>query len=740
MASSYSTDLKLELMVTGENSGTWGDKTNTNLNLLQQAIAGYQSIALTSTNTTLAMSNATISDARNAVIKFTGTIAANTTVFVDSGIEKTYIIENGTSGAFTLALNQVGGNSVIFGATDKTSKIVYLDGTNANDLGVVNLTAPQTLTNKTLTTPTLTSPIIDVIDDSNGNEEIKFTATASAVNELTVANAATGNAPEISSTGDDTNIDIKITPKGTGKVVLDGIKYPNADGSSGQVLSTDGSGNLSFTTIESSPTNLQSAFVLSTGKSTTIRNAVSISPATGEIGSYPVLNTFPDSTINTITTTNTSIFRSLDGTHAMLLTSSDVTAGKAWYTGIYTPHTGTPVIGNTSVSFAISSVGQQDNKSIQFLTAKPFGSNLFVVCNAGLSNRNELGQSSGGVNVQIARVNTSGLLTTGNALDLSGFPFRLEGAGAALINDSILAVTSGAGSDGVTVNRWVVKISSNLTTLVNTTELDAKQFALTGGTIPNFGYGSNGLLYYPSGNTVNFQTVNATATTLTTVSSQSINFHSTISTWYKVGQLRWLANYTNATSGVRTYTIFDVNATTMAFSSISTTTILFTGLVNFIGSVANQVDASTNATIGVISFGSPAQLNTIGLSTNGQILGFGSPIAMSPNAAISEAFLNTDTSTQSVLAFTNTSLQYRNYQINAASTDQFKYVGLATANDTTSPANVATNGVLGGYSGLSIGQQLYANVTDGSITTAVTNVTVGYALTSTQVLIKGVNV
>ena len=89
MPSSYSTDLKLELMVTGENSGTWGDKTNTNLNLLQQAIAGYQSIALTSTNTTLSMTNATISDARNAVIKFTGTLSANSTVYVETGIEKT---------------------------------------------------------------------------------------------------------------------------------------------------------------------------------------------------------------------------------------------------------------------------------------------------------------------------------------------------------------------------------------------------------------------------------------------------------------------------------------------------------------------------------------------------------------------------------------------------------------------------------------------------------------------------
>jgi hypothetical protein len=56
MASSYSTDLKLELMVTGEKPNQWGDITNTNLNLLQQAIAGFQSIALTSTNTT-ALSN-----------------------------------------------------------------------------------------------------------------------------------------------------------------------------------------------------------------------------------------------------------------------------------------------------------------------------------------------------------------------------------------------------------------------------------------------------------------------------------------------------------------------------------------------------------------------------------------------------------------------------------------------------------------------------------------------------------
>jgi hypothetical protein len=241
MASSFSTDLKLELMATGENSGTWGDKTNSNLNLLQQAIAGYQAIALTSTNTTLAMTDATISDARNAVIRFTGTITANCTVFVASGIEKTYILENGTSGAFTLALNQVGGASVIFGAADKTSKLVYLNGTNAVDLGVVNLTAPQTLTNKTLTSPTLNTAVLQLgasldtngfdiafdnatgIDDDSGNQQIIFNKTASAVNEVTLANAATGNNPTFTASGDDTNIGINLSPKGTGAVTFLGM-------------------------------------------------------------------------------------------------------------------------------------------------------------------------------------------------------------------------------------------------------------------------------------------------------------------------------------------------------------------------------------------------------------------------------------------------------------------------------------------------------------------------------------
>lgn len=103
MASSYSTDLKLELMVTGENAGTWGDKTNTNLNLVQQSVAGYQEINVASADVTLAMTDATISNARNMTLKFTGTLAANRTVNFPTGIEKFFNIIDGTDHAgFTL--------------------------------------------------------------------------------------------------------------------------------------------------------------------------------------------------------------------------------------------------------------------------------------------------------------------------------------------------------------------------------------------------------------------------------------------------------------------------------------------------------------------------------------------------------------------------------------------------------------------------------------------------------------
>jgi len=138
MASTYSTDLKLELMATGENAGTWGTKTNTNLELVQQAIAGYQAIDVASSDVTLVMSNASISNARNMVLNFTGTLSGNRTVNIPDSIEKFYILKDGTTHS---------GNTLTFKTTSGTGfeldegKIhaAYSDGTNVTEVALNTL-------------------------------------------------------------------------------------------------------------------------------------------------------------------------------------------------------------------------------------------------------------------------------------------------------------------------------------------------------------------------------------------------------------------------------------------------------------------------------------------------------------------------------------------------------------------------------------------------------------------------
>ena len=81
---------------------------------------------------------------------------------------------------------------------------------------IVFLAATQTLTNKTLTSPVIGTSI----NDTNGNEVIKITATGSAVNELTIANGASTTGPTLSATGTATNLNIAVTSKGTGSVEI----------------------------------------------------------------------------------------------------------------------------------------------------------------------------------------------------------------------------------------------------------------------------------------------------------------------------------------------------------------------------------------------------------------------------------------------------------------------------------------------------------------------------------------
>jgi hypothetical protein len=256
MASTY-TPLGVELMATGENAGTWGTKTNANLNLVEQITGGYLEVSIAGGVQTTELDvddGALTGKAQNRIIKFTGTITGNQTVTLPVLMENFYIIENATTGAYTVELKAASGSgaTVTWSATDKGWKIVYADGVATNTgiydtgfsttAGDVTLTGTQTLTNKTLTAPKIGTSILD----TNGNELFLLTATASAVNELTYANADTGNKPTFTATGDDTDIGVSIQPKGSGTVTIDALTFPAADGTADQVLTTNGSGVLSF--------------------------------------------------------------------------------------------------------------------------------------------------------------------------------------------------------------------------------------------------------------------------------------------------------------------------------------------------------------------------------------------------------------------------------------------------------------------------------------------------------------
>jgi hypothetical protein len=150
MPSSY-TDLGLELMVTGENSGTWGDKTNTNLNIINQAAAGYQAISIaggvqtTPLDITDGSSDLTgnTNAARNLIIELTGTITGNQVVTVPDSVEKSYIIKNNTTGAFTVEFKTASGTGFTFAAADKGTRLAYADGTNVVDVNAAFTTISQ---------------------------------------------------------------------------------------------------------------------------------------------------------------------------------------------------------------------------------------------------------------------------------------------------------------------------------------------------------------------------------------------------------------------------------------------------------------------------------------------------------------------------------------------------------------------------------------------------------------------
>ena len=253
MASTF-TPLGVELQATGENAGTWGSKTNVNLQLIEQIAGGFtqQSIAGGAQTTALTISDSGTGDvAGHRMIEFTGTISGNQIVTIPLDVQNFYILRNSTSGSHTVQFKYASGSgsTFTFSATDKGDKIVFAaanDGTNpdiktlAIGTGISEVsadTSPQL--GGDLDTNSFNIAFDDAhgINDENGNEQIVFQTTSSAVNQFDVTHAATGNAPSISATGGDSNIDIALIPKGTGETKV-------GTGSADATITSSGAHNL----------------------------------------------------------------------------------------------------------------------------------------------------------------------------------------------------------------------------------------------------------------------------------------------------------------------------------------------------------------------------------------------------------------------------------------------------------------------------------------------------------------
>ena len=176
MASTFTT-IGVELIATGEASGLWGGKTNTNLTILNEAVAGYttQSIAGGAQTTALTITDATSGQtAQQAVIEFTGTITGNQVVTIPDSIEKTYILVNSTSGSHTVQFKTVSGTGVTFAATDKGTKLVFTDGTNVDEVVSSGIAADNITTGDSAVTIATSSGDItldtdgDIVLDANG--------------------------------------------------------------------------------------------------------------------------------------------------------------------------------------------------------------------------------------------------------------------------------------------------------------------------------------------------------------------------------------------------------------------------------------------------------------------------------------------------------------------------------------------------------------------------------------------
>ncbi len=246
MANTTSASLKLTVQQTGENSGTWGQITNTNLLILEQAIGGYDAVNAAS-GATLTFSNGALSNGKNQVLKLTGSISGNVNVVIPDSIEKTYIVENATSGAHTVTFKTSSGTGITWSATDKGKKILYSDGTNIEE----GVTSTGSLITGDITTNTIYTSNLTVTNNTNVSGITISDNVTAANNITTTAGNMVDQIGEVRTVPANTQASpYTLVASDHGKVIIasDTITVPSGVFSTGQTISiyNNTAGNISI--------------------------------------------------------------------------------------------------------------------------------------------------------------------------------------------------------------------------------------------------------------------------------------------------------------------------------------------------------------------------------------------------------------------------------------------------------------------------------------------------------------
>ena len=237
MASTF-TPLGVELQATGENAGTWGTKTNTNLEIVEQITGGFTTQAVTDgADTTLSVSDgSTGATLAHRMIEFTGSLTASRNVTIPNDVQNFYILKNSTSGSQNVVFKYASGTGT--SATVPNGKVVLAlaqgEASNPNMTvqafggDVVDDTSPQLGGNLDTNSFMIDFDAAHGIRDENGAEQLIFETTSSAVNHIDITNAATGAGAQIGAVGDDSNLNLRLRPKGTGLIEAMGASNPGS--------------------------------------------------------------------------------------------------------------------------------------------------------------------------------------------------------------------------------------------------------------------------------------------------------------------------------------------------------------------------------------------------------------------------------------------------------------------------------------------------------------------------------